>query len=162
MEDTLQCQLVPLEGSDRFPEHFLEATRRTTFHTRDVDLLPINGHVVGLENSLDTLSYLGTNTVTGNEGNSVFAAILRRLENVGLDRRKRSRSILDVRLLTVGCSRQALREKSVSRIIIIVLPKKEHVKGGGKLEPLGWANWRHMYSVRTWAALAEFRDNIVG
>lgn len=114
MEDTLQTKLVPLQRSDGLSEHLLEATRRATLHTRDIDLLPIDGHVVGLENGLHTLSHLGTDTITRNKGDSVLATIFGRLEDVGLDGREGSGGILDVRLLARSCSRQALREKIVS------------------------------------------------
>jgi hypothetical protein len=33
-------------------------------HAGDVDLLPLDGHIVGLEDGLDRLGNLGTDTVT--------------------------------------------------------------------------------------------------
>lgn len=83
VEDTLETELVALEGSDRLAESILSAAG--ALHTRDLDLLPLNGDVVGLEDGLDGLGNLGTDTVTGDEGDSVLAAILGRLEDVGLD-----------------------------------------------------------------------------
>lgn len=77
-------------------------------HTAHVDLLPLNWHIVGLEDCLDRLGNLSTNTVTfsrtaiseafddctamnrwdddtWNQGDSVFAAVLGWLENIRLD-----------------------------------------------------------------------------
>lgn len=53
--------------------------------TRDVDLLPLNGHIVRLEDLLDRLGDLSTDTVTGNQGNGVLAAELGGLEDVLAD-----------------------------------------------------------------------------
>jgi hypothetical protein len=83
VKDTLEAELVALEGSDRLAESVLSAAG--ALHTRDLNLLPLNGDVVGLEDSLNGLGNFGTDTVTGDEGDSVLAAILGRLEDVGLD-----------------------------------------------------------------------------
>lgn len=59
-------------------------------HASDVDLLPFNGNIVGLEDLLDALGDLGTDTVTGDEGDSVLAAELGGLEDVVRDSRERA------------------------------------------------------------------------
>lgn len=63
VQDTLETELVALERSDRLAESILGSAG--TLETRDLDLLPLNGDVVGLEDGLDGLSNLGTDTVTG-------------------------------------------------------------------------------------------------
>jgi hypothetical protein len=60
-------------------------------HTTDVDLFPLNGYIVGLKDSLYRFSDLGTNTITGDESNGVFAAIFGGLEDIGLNTGERSR-----------------------------------------------------------------------
>ena len=83
VKDTLETELVALERSDRLAESILSAAG--TLKTGNLDLLPLNGDVVGLEDGLDRLGDLGTDTITGDEGDSVLAAELGRLEDVGLD-----------------------------------------------------------------------------
>jgi len=82
VKDTLETELVALERSDRLAESILSAA---SLETGNLDLLPLNGDVVGLEDGLDRLGDLGTDTITGDEGDSVLAAELGRLEDVGLD-----------------------------------------------------------------------------
>lgn len=83
VKDTLETELVALERSDRLAESILSAAG--TLETGNLDLLPLNGDVVGLEDGLDRLGDLGTDTITGDEGDSVLAAELGRLEDIGLD-----------------------------------------------------------------------------
>jgi hypothetical protein len=83
VEDTLETELVALERSDRLTEGILSSAG--ALETGDLDLLPLNGDVVGLEDGLDRLGNLGTDTITGDEGDGVLAAVLGRLEDVGLD-----------------------------------------------------------------------------
>lgn len=64
-EDTLQTQLVPAKRCDGFFEQFLRVFVACV-HTSNVDLLPLNGHIVGLEDSLYRFSNLSTDTVTLN------------------------------------------------------------------------------------------------
>jgi hypothetical protein len=82
VKDTLETELVALERSDRLAESILSAA---SLETGNLDLLPLNGDVVGLEDGLDRLGDLGTDTITGDEGDSVLAAELGGLEDVGLD-----------------------------------------------------------------------------
>lgn len=63
VQDTLETELVALKRSDRLAESILGSAG--ALETRDLDLLPLNGDVVGLEDGLDGLSNLGTDTVTG-------------------------------------------------------------------------------------------------
>lgn len=63
VKDTLQTELVALEGSERLAEELL-GVLVTGVNTANVDLLPLNGNVVGLEDGLDRLSDLGTDSVT--------------------------------------------------------------------------------------------------
>lgn len=83
VQDTLETELVALKRSNRLAESILGSAG--ALETRDLDLLPLNGDVVGLEDGLDGLSNLGTDTVTGDEGDGVLAAKLGGLEDVGLD-----------------------------------------------------------------------------
>ena len=83
VKDTLETELVALKRSDRLAESILSAAG--TLKTGNLDLLPLNGDVVGLEDGLDRLGDLGTDTITGDEGDGVLAAELGRLEDVGLD-----------------------------------------------------------------------------
>ncbi|CAF3535552.1 unnamed protein product [Fusarium graminearum] len=83
VEDTLEAELVALERSDGLAEGILSAAG--ALETGNLDLLPLNGDVVGLEDGLDRLGNLGTDTITGDEGDGVLAAVLGRLEDVGLD-----------------------------------------------------------------------------
>lgn len=63
VQDTLETQLVALERSDGFAEELL-GVLASSLHTRDIDLLPLDGHIVGLEDGLDRLGNLSTDTVT--------------------------------------------------------------------------------------------------
>lgn len=107
VEDTLEAELVALQGSDGLAEELL-GVLAALLHAGDVDLLPLNGHIVGLEDGLDGLGDLGTDTVTWgdcplvscflmygifllfrgaahtwDEGDGVLAAKLGGLEDVG-------------------------------------------------------------------------------
>lgn len=86
VEDTLEAELVALERGDAVAEGILGAASALDLETRDVDLLPLDGDVVGLEDGLDRLGHLGTDAVAGDEGDGVLAAELGGLEDVGLDR----------------------------------------------------------------------------
>jgi len=86
VEDALEAKLIALQGGNGLVELLLgTAGGGGIAETRDLDLLPGDGDVVGLEDGLDALGNLGTDTVTGNEGNGVLAAILGGLEDVGLN-----------------------------------------------------------------------------
>lgn len=88
VQNTLQTQLVSPERGDSLLELLLGAAgRRSIVEPRDVDLLPRDWHIVGLENSLDVLGNFGANAVSGDEGDGVLATVLGGLEDVGLDRR---------------------------------------------------------------------------
>jgi hypothetical protein len=63
VEDTLETELVALEGSNRLAEELLRVDA-TSLDTRDVDLLPLNRNIVRLEDLLDRLGDLSTDTVT--------------------------------------------------------------------------------------------------
>lgn len=63
VQDTLQTELVTLEGGDGLAEELL-GVLAAVLHAGDVDLLPLNGNIVGLEDGLDRLGNLGTDTVT--------------------------------------------------------------------------------------------------
>lgn len=84
VKDTLETELVAAERGDTLAESVLSALT-TILNTSDVDLLPLNGDVVRLEDGLDGLGNLGTDTVSGDEGDGVLAAVLGRFEDVGLD-----------------------------------------------------------------------------
>ena len=105
VEDTLETKLVALERCNRLAEELLRVDVARV-DTRDVDLLPLNGHVVRLEDLLDRLGDLSTDTVTctcsishlfllvswaaiartRDQGDGVFAAELGGLEDVLADR----------------------------------------------------------------------------
>jgi hypothetical protein len=102
VQDALETELVALERSNRLAEELLRVDV-ACLDTGDVDLLPLNGHVVRLEDLLDRLGDLGTNSVTcamfnirrsvrrlsrrtRNERHGVFAAELGGLEDVLVDR----------------------------------------------------------------------------
>ena len=85
VENALQAQLVPLERSNGLAKGLLGTARGARVHTRDVDLLPVDWDIVGLEDGLDALGDLGTDTVTGDQGDCVLAAELCGLEDVRLD-----------------------------------------------------------------------------
>jgi hypothetical protein len=63
VKDTLETELVALERSNGFAEELL-GVLVAGLDTRDVDLLPLNGNIVCLEDLLDRLGDLGTDTVT--------------------------------------------------------------------------------------------------
>lgn len=63
VEDTLQAQLVALERCNGFAEKLLRVLV-ASFHARHIDLFPLDGHVIGLEDGLDRLRNFRTNTVT--------------------------------------------------------------------------------------------------
>jgi len=85
VEDTLETELVALERRNRFAEEFLRVNVARV-NTGDVDLLPLNGNIVRLEDLFDRLGDLSTDTVTRNQSNRVFAAELGGLEDVLADR----------------------------------------------------------------------------
>ena len=61
---TLQPDLVPLQAVHRLLEQGLAARRLPA----DIKLLPLDRHVDGLENLLDTVGDFGADSVTRNEG----------------------------------------------------------------------------------------------
>jgi hypothetical protein len=85
VQDALEAELVALQGRYALAEELLCAARRfALLYSRDVNLLPLDWDVVGLEDGLDALGNLGTDTVAGDQGYCVLAAILSGLEEVGL------------------------------------------------------------------------------
>jgi hypothetical protein len=84
VEDTLEAELVALQRGDGLAEELL-GVDVAGVDTRDVDLLPLNGNVVRLEDLLDRLGDLSTDTVTGDQGDGVLAAELGGLEDVLAD-----------------------------------------------------------------------------
>lgn len=84
VQDTLEAELVAAERGDGLAESSVGDVA-ASLDTRDLNLLPLDGDVVGLEDGLDRLGNFGTDTVTGNQGNGVLAAVLGGLEAVGLD-----------------------------------------------------------------------------
>lgn len=84
MQNTLQTQLVAAQRRDSLLEHLL-CRLRAVVQPRDVDLLPLDGHIVGLEDGLDALRDLRADTVARDEGDGVLAPILGGLEDVALD-----------------------------------------------------------------------------
>lgn len=63
VQDTLETELVALERGDGLAEEVL-GVHVACLDTGDVDLLPLDGHVVRLEDLLDRLGNLSTDTVT--------------------------------------------------------------------------------------------------
>jgi hypothetical protein len=63
VKDTLETQLVALQRGDRLAEELL-GVLAARLHAGDIDLLPLNGNIVGLEDGLDRLRNLSTDTVT--------------------------------------------------------------------------------------------------
>lgn len=63
VEDTLETKLVALERCNRLAEELLRVDVARV-DTRDIDLLPLNRHVVRLEDLLDRLGDLSTDTIT--------------------------------------------------------------------------------------------------
>lgn len=88
VQDALEAQLVALERRHRLAEGVLGATGAHRVDARDLDLLPLDGHIVRLEDGLDRLGHLGADAVAGDQRHRVLAAELGRLEDVGLDRRE--------------------------------------------------------------------------
>jgi hypothetical protein len=84
VEDTLETELVALQRGDSLTEELL-GVLVAGLDTGDIDLLPLDGDVVGLEDGLDGLGDFGSDTVTGDEGHGVFAAVLGGLEDISLD-----------------------------------------------------------------------------
>ena len=89
VEDTLEAELVPPQRGNSLLESLLGAAG-VVLDTGDLNLLPGNGDIVGLEDGLDGLGNLGTDTVTGDKGDGVLAAVLGGLEDVGLEGLRRS------------------------------------------------------------------------
>lgn len=77
---TLQSNLVPLQAVHRLLEEGLTASGLT----RDIVLLPLNGHLEGIKDLLDRVGDFLTDTVTGNESDSVLAAKFGRKLNDGI------------------------------------------------------------------------------
>lgn len=84
VQDALEAELVALERGHALAEGLL-GSQGALLDTGHLDLLPLDGHVVGLEDGFDGLGNLSTDTVSGNQGDGVLAAKLGRLEDVGLD-----------------------------------------------------------------------------
>lgn len=84
VQNSLEAELVALERGHALAEGLL-GSQGALLDTGHLDLLPLDGHVVGLEDGLDGLGNLSTDTVSGDQGDSVLAAKLGRLEDVGLD-----------------------------------------------------------------------------
>lgn len=73
VEDTLQANLVTAEGVDALLEHGLGALDGG-LEGGDVNLLPLDGGVFGLEDRLYRLGDLGADAITGNQCYRVLAA----------------------------------------------------------------------------------------
>lgn len=86
VEDTLEAELVAAEGGDGLAEEVLSLLGGGGVEAGNLDLLPLDGDVVGLEDGLDALGDLGTDTVTGDQGDRVLSAKLGGLEDVRADR----------------------------------------------------------------------------
>lgn len=63
VKDTLETELVALQGSDGLLEELL-GVLVSAHDTSNIDLLPLNGNIVGLEDRLDRVGDLSTNTIT--------------------------------------------------------------------------------------------------
>lgn len=59
---TLQSELVPLQGSNSLAEQILRLLV-ALLHAGDIDLLPLHGDIVRLENLLDRFRHFSTDTV---------------------------------------------------------------------------------------------------
>lgn len=77
VEDTLDGDLVSVDGSNGL----LVTVEVVLANTGDVDNLPVDGDGDGLEDGLDGVSNLVTNTITGDEGDGVLGSVLLGLEN---------------------------------------------------------------------------------
>lgn len=75
VKDALKTNLVALQGSNGLAEELL-GVLVTGLNTGDINLLPLDWDIVGLEDGLDRLGDLSSNTVTWDEGNSVLRAVL--------------------------------------------------------------------------------------
>jgi hypothetical protein len=62
-KNTLQTELVSSQGSDRFFEELLRVLV-SGVDTANIHLFPLNGHIIGLEDSLNRLGDFSTNTIT--------------------------------------------------------------------------------------------------
>lgn len=81
---TLQPNLVPLQAVHSLPEQGFPTRRLTA----DIVLFPLDGHVDRLEDLLDTVGDLRTDTVTGDEGTGELAyeasvSVIRVLQSTG-------------------------------------------------------------------------------
>lgn len=63
MEDTLQAELVAPKRSDGFFEE-LFGVLVSSVDTANINLLPLNRHIVGFEDSFDGFRDFSTNTIT--------------------------------------------------------------------------------------------------
>lgn len=77
VEDTLDGNLVSVDGSNGL----LVTVEMVLADTGDVDNLPVNRDRDGLEDGLHGVSNLVTDTITGDEGNSVLGSVLLGLEH---------------------------------------------------------------------------------
>lgn len=75
VQDALKTNLVALQGSNGLAEELLSVLV-AGLDTGDIDLLPLDWDIVGLEDGLDRLGDLSSDTVTWDEGNSVLRAVL--------------------------------------------------------------------------------------
>lgn len=75
VQDALKTNLVALQGSNGLAEELLSVLV-AGLNTGDIDLLPLDWDIVGLEDGLDRLGDLSSDTVTWDEGNSVLRAVL--------------------------------------------------------------------------------------
>jgi len=73
VEDALETDLVAAKGVYALVEHGLGALDGG-LEGGDVNLLPLHGGILGLEDGLDALGDFGADTVTGNEGYCVLSA----------------------------------------------------------------------------------------
>jgi hypothetical protein len=62
-KNTLQTELVSSQGSDRFFKELLRVLV-SGVNTANIHLFPLNGHIIGLEDSLNRLGDFSTNTIT--------------------------------------------------------------------------------------------------
>lgn len=86
VQDALEAELVsPERGNGLLKLLLLASGGGGVVETRHLDLLPRYGDIIGLEDGLDALGNFGTDTVAGDEGDGVLAAVLGGLEDVGLD-----------------------------------------------------------------------------
>ena len=75
MKNALKSNLVALQGSNRLAEELLSVLV-AGLNTGDINLLPLDWNIVGLEDGLDRLGDLSSDTITWDEGNSVLRAVL--------------------------------------------------------------------------------------